>query len=83
MTRAEIKTNIENKLQDLEVHNHGQVKSKSVYEKRKVALNEMIEIIDNALQDYQDESLVQLKNRINLSIRIMELANECGLITEP
>jgi len=46
-----------------------------------IALNELSETIHNALKEYNDESLNKLNKHVTLSIMIMELAIDSGIIT--
>lgn len=83
MELGEIKFKIANGLRELETHNNSEVKSRKVYNERLAALNNLLDICEQGLQEYPIQSLMDMKYRIKHSIQIMEFANEMGVITEP
>lgn len=83
MTLTELRLNIANGLRDIEVHSHGAIKSRKVFDNRMAALTGMLESIEEGLKEFPVTELVELKYRIKHSIRIMELADVIGVVSEP
>lgn len=83
MTLPEIINNINEGMQAIEVHSQSGVKSRKVFNERMAALNNMLETVEKGLQEYPVQVLMDVKYRIKHSIRIMEMADAFGIVSEP
>lgn len=81
MTRDDLVKELNEKIELLEVYSGNAITSKSIWTKRHDALTKMVDVVNKAMEENKDDmSLIMLRNRINHSLRIMDLAMSCGII---
>lgn len=84
MTLEEMKNTIIAELKEIEVESSRDVSSMDEYNKRMNGLNKLLCMVDEAIEQYPDDQIfLFMKNRINHSIHIMELAKSIGVVREP